>query len=119
MTKQAKAAIGELEDNTSADPKYGGQRQRSHENIFHTLLHSKSLSAEEKEADRIAQEAFVVIVAGGETTARVLTTATFHLLDNRNTALKKLQQELDGVFEAAETTAPLKILEQLPWLVGE
>ncbi|MCJ1440789.1 MAG: hypothetical protein MMC23_001275 [Stictis urceolatum] len=118
MTKQAKAAIGELEDNTSADPKYGGQRQRSHENIFHTLLHSKSLSAEEKEADRIAQEAFVVIVAGGETTARVLTTATFRLLDNRNTALKKLRQELDGVFEAAETTAPLKILEQLPWLTA-
>lgn len=87
-------------------------------NIFHSILRSKILSSIEKEEDRIAQEAFVVLVAGGETTAQVLTTATFHLLANKDTALLRLKDELNGIMLDPEIQVSLKILEQLPWLVS-
>ena len=39
--------------------------------VFHTIL-SSNLPVAEKRQDRIAQEGFLVLVAGGETTVRVL-----------------------------------------------
>ena len=84
--------------------------------VFESILASKGLSDEEKQEDRIAQEGFVVLVAGGETTARVLTTATYHLLANQ-TALHKLREEIATVMVTPETQVDVKTLEQLPWLV--
>lgn len=87
-------------------------------NIFESILASKILSVQEKQANRVAQEAFVVLVAGGETTARVLTTATFHILANRETVLLRLKEELTTAMTNPDTHVDMKTLEQLPWLVS-
>lgn len=85
--------------------------------IFNSIL-SSSLVPEEKGTSRIAQEGFVVVVAGGETTARVLTTATFHLLANRDTALLRLKRELALAMPDPDARIDMKTLEHLPWLVS-
>lgn len=87
-------------------------------NVFESILANKGLSAAEKGKNRIAQEGFVVLVAGGETTARVLTTATYHLLANPETALLKLKEELTFIMPDPDTQVDVKTLEQLPWLVS-
>ena len=87
-------------------------------NIFESILTSKILSAQEKRANRVAQEGFVVLVAGGETTARVLITATFHILANRETVLLRLKDELATAMADPDTQVDMKQLEQLPWLVS-
>lgn len=87
-------------------------------NIFESILASKVLSAREKKANRVAQEGFVVLVAGGETTARVLTTATFHILANKETVLPRLEEELATAISHPDAQVDMKILEQLPWLVS-
>ena len=87
-------------------------------NIFESILASKILSVQEKQANRVAQEAFVVLVAGGETTARVLTTATFHILANRETVLLRLKEELTTAMTDPDENIDMKTLEQLPWLVS-
>ena len=60
----------------------------------------------------------MIVVAGGETTAQVLTIATFHLLANRDTALLQLKRELALVMPEADARIDMKTLEQLPWLVS-
>lgn len=86
-------------------------------NIFQSIL-SSSLPADEKRRDRLAQEGFVLMSAGGETTARTLATATFHLLANAGTALRALKMELATVMEDSSSRPDLSTLERLPWLVG-
>ncbi|OQE05163.1 hypothetical protein PENVUL_c026G07851 [Penicillium vulpinum] len=80
--------------------------------LFHALLDSK-LPAEEKVAGRLSQEVFTVISAGGETTARNLTTVTFHLLNNPY-KLQKLRDELNRL--DPEGTATLVEYEAMPYL---
>ncbi|CAD6568443.1 MAG: hypothetical protein ASARMPRED_001717 [Alectoria sarmentosa] len=87
-------------------------------NVFESILASKVLPTKEKEANRIAQEGFVVLVAGGETTARVLTTATFHILAKKETVLLRLKEELATVMVDPDTQVDVKTLEQLPWLTA-
>lgn len=59
------------------------EKEESHDGkaktIFHGILQS-SLPDSEKTSARMADEAFVLIVAGGETTARVATTILAHLV---------------------------------------
>lgn len=86
-------------------------------NLFRSILSSSSLGLAEKDSRRIAQEAFVAIVAGGETTGRVLTTATFFVLANRAAVLPRLVAELKSVMPEADAKPTLKELEKLPWLV--
>ena len=82
------------------------------------MLASKSLPEKEKEEARIAQEGFAVLVAGVETTAQVLTGATFHILANKTTVLPRLKEELSAVMMHTDTQVDVKSLEQLPWLVS-
>ena len=89
----------------------------SRANLFHCILSSSNLSAAEKDYRRIAQEAFVAIVAGGETTGRVLATGTFHILANRACVLPQLRLELRSIMPDPSTRPTLKELERLPWLV--
>ncbi|KAL9050776.1 MAG: hypothetical protein Q9162_006427 [Coniocarpon cinnabarinum] len=80
---------------------------RSNEDVF------------EKSNERVAQEGLVVIGAGGETVSRVLSCATFHILDNPGT-LARLTEELDGAFEKRSNVQfDLKKLEELVWLVSK
>lgn len=86
--------------------------------LFESILTSKSISDGDKQSQRVAQEGFVVIVAAGETTARMLTTATFHILANKDTVLPKLQQELNEAIPDPSIRVTLLTLEKLPWLVS-
>ena len=83
--------------------------------IFQLIL-SSSLPESEKRRDRIAQEGATVFVAGAETTARVLTTATYHLLANED-VLIRLQEELRKATPDPSMDFDLKKAERLPWLV--
>ncbi|KAK8115745.1 hypothetical protein PG984_012247 [Apiospora sp. TS-2023a] len=85
-------------------------------NIFRTVLASKKLDEPEKRYGRIAQEAFVALVAGGETTARALTIMTYHVLANREKVLPRLLEELRTVMPSGEERPSLAQLECLPWL---
>lgn len=116
LYSQAKAVVGDASSEMSPSAKVTTSSKGS--NIFRSILTNKNLSQKEKTPDRITQEGFVVLVAGGETTARVLTTATYHLLANIDTALLPLKIELAGVMEQYDTKVPVKVLEQLPWLVS-
>ncbi|KAL9042704.1 MAG: hypothetical protein Q9180_000406 [Flavoplaca navasiana] len=86
-------------------------------NLFQCLLESKHLSSMEKKRDRITQEAFVVLVAGSETTARMLTSTIYHLLANSKTALARLKEELASELGDTNPRVSVKELEQLPWLL--
>lgn len=118
MDKQANAAIRESQSDLSEKPTPLTNIKASRSvSVFESILASKGLSPKEKEPDRLAQEGFVVLVAGGETTARVLTTATYHLLANRGCALQRLKDELTTIMVEPDTQVAVKDLEQLPWLV--
>jgi cytochrome P450 len=82
--------------------------------LFHALLDS-TLQPEEKAANRLSQEVFTVIVAGGETTAKNLATITFHLLKDPE-KLQKLREELNRL--DPNGTASLVEYEAMPYLVG-
>jgi cytochrome P450 len=84
----------------------------THRTIFHELRDS-SLPASEKTVDRLCDEGQILTGAGSETTAKVLTTATFYLLD-RKYCFSKLRRELTEVAPAADTWSKLS---QLPYLV--
>lgn len=85
--------------------------------MFKVILESQSLPEVEKQQKRIAQEAFVIMSAGGETTSRVLTTASFFLLSNKKTILARLKMELASVMVDPSMPADLKVIEKLQWLV--
>ncbi|KAJ6002330.1 cytochrome P450 [Penicillium canescens] len=82
--------------------------------LFHAFLES-TLPPEEKAADRLSQEVFTVVVAGGETTARNLATITFHLLNNPK-KLQKLREELNHL--DPDRTASLVDYESMPYLTS-
>ena len=84
--------------------------------IFNHLLLSK-LPAEEKTQKRLGEEAFSIIAAGGETVARTLTIATYHLLANPAT-LEKLRVELRAFLPDTSSNLSLENAEKLPWLVS-
>ena len=86
-------------------------------NILHHILES-NLPAEEKMTRRMGEEAFTVIAAGGETVARTLTTAAYHLVANPS-MLQKLRAELREVQPDPREHTELQQLEQLPYLVSE
>lgn len=85
-------------------------------NFLHTVLNS-GLPPQEKRRQRISQEAFSIIAAGGETVARTLTTATYHLLSNR-LILERLRNELRGVQTDPWSPMEVQKLEHLPYLVS-
>ncbi|KAI3324236.1 cytochrome P450 [Xylariaceae sp. AK1471] len=86
--------------------------------LYQTILSNKALPRSEKSFDRMAQEAFVTIVAGGETTGRVLTTATYYILASQIDVLPRLKKELIEVMPQATTQVPVHVLEGLPYLTA-
>ena len=67
-------------------------------------IYESSLPAPEKELERLAQEAFVVISAGGETTSRILSMVIFHVVSNPH-VLQRLQEEIMAAMPDA-TSSP-------------
>ena len=66
--------------------------------------------------ERLAQEGFVMIAAGGETTSRVLSVAFFHIISNPR-VLRRLQEEITTVIPDATILPSAKTLEELIYLV--
>jgi cytochrome P450 len=84
--------------------------------IFHTVLES-NLSASEKQVPRVTDEAFVMVVAGGETTARAISNTLFHLLSNPGWK-GRVVAEIDQVMPEPATLPHVSVLEQLPLLTA-
>lgn len=80
MHKKANKAAGDSRNHLTSKHTELSDGIAKPTSVFESILASNTLSDEEKGANRIAQEGLVVLVAGGETTARVLTAATFHIL---------------------------------------
>lgn len=66
----------------------------------------------------MAQEGFVLLGAGGDTSSRTLTNTLYHILANRQSVLIPLMEELRPLFPSAIARPPLRDLEQLPFLVS-
>ena len=123
MLQQAKAVIREFSEASLGDridkpPSQSSMKTDSGMDAFQAIISCESLPAQEKQEDRIAQEAFNLLVAAGATTAVVLTTATYHLLMDQNDYLARLKEELEGVMKDPCTRVDVQTLEQLPWLVS-
>ncbi|PQE07536.1 cytochrome P450 protein [Rutstroemia sp. NJR-2017a BBW] len=107
VKEQAYAYINSAQDTKSRDSK-------SQYTLFDAIRDS-SLPPNEKSIDRLAHEAFVVIVAGGETTARSLAFAMYHIHANPR-VLERLLEELTTAIPNATTPPSMKSLEKLPYL---
>ena len=83
--------------------------------LFDEILDS-DLPPAEKDITRLGDDGIVVIGAAGETVSRVLSTATFHLL-NQEWILKKLLKEMAVLMPTPDSVPSLLELEKLPWLV--
>ncbi|KAM0253654.1 hypothetical protein ACHAQJ_007166 [Trichoderma viride] len=97
-----------------ADTKANLGTKRTRINLFTEAL--DRLPEEEKETQRLADEALVVITAGSETTSRALATMIYHVLENPRIH-SKLLQELDAVIPDAGRETSYAALEVQPYLV--
>ncbi|KAI9760261.1 MAG: hypothetical protein M4579_001775 [Chaenotheca gracillima] len=82
--------------------------------VFHAILDSP-LPPSEKTVARMGDEGFGLIAAGGDTAARILSTATFHLLSNPE-ALARLKEELRQLMPDPQQLPSVVRLEEAPWL---
>ncbi|KAK5142179.1 hypothetical protein LTR04_002316, partial [Oleoguttula sp. CCFEE 6159] len=88
--------------------------EKMHKTIFEELRDS-NLPPQEKTIERLMDEGFILIGAGGETTAQTLAVLTYHLLNNPP-ILKKLRAELIEAMPEPDTPVSWQKLEQLPYL---
>lgn len=84
--------------------------------LFQTIRNS-SLPAHEKDIHRLAQEAFSVIVAGGETTARMLESGIFYIVTTPS-VLKRFQDEAVRIMPDVSKTPSAKALEEVSYVVS-
>ena len=87
----------------------------SRKTIF-DCLNDPSVPLEERTPRRLEDEGLVVLLAGSETTARVLTLAAFYIYQN-TPLITKLREELRLVMPTSTMEASWTQLEQLPHLV--
>lgn len=96
----------------SANEKEKQPAQEKAKTTFHGIMQS-NIPTSEKTIGRLSDEAFVLIVADGETTARVLTVILSHLLQNKN-LLARLRAELDKVVNP--NLPESRLLEDVPMM---
>lgn len=84
--------------------------------IFHAI-DSSSLPAQEKPLARLAQEGFVLIAAGTDSTSRALTYAIYHLLANSD-LLDRLQTELSTIMPVKTSQSELRSASE-PAILGK
>ncbi len=85
-----------------------------HPTIFHTLLQS-SLPPKEKSAERLRDEAQLIVGAGLLTTSWALSVASFHIINNIG-IFEKLRNELVKAMPDPLQLMKWPDLEQLPYL---
>ncbi|KAF2272646.1 benzoate 4-monooxygenase cytochrome P450 [Westerdykella ornata] len=93
----------------------GEKGEGEYESIFSTLRDSEALPPEEKSVQRWVDEGFVLLAAGGETTAKTLSETLYYLLRNPET-LERLRAELKTMMLKTTELATWAQLEQLPYL---
>lgn len=86
--------------------------------IISSLLSSPTLPPAEKLSPRIHSEATMLILAGTESTAKVLTVTTYHLLANP-LILSRLRAELSGLGNIPSTATSLLRLPYLSACINE
>jgi cytochrome P450 len=101
----------------SAKDAAGQESTPAKPNLYQTILSYSGLDEQEKQPERISQEGFVLLVAGSDTTARILTNGVFYVLSDRTNILPRLQKELLKVMPEPDMKASWQDLEQLSWLV--
>lgn len=84
--------------------------------VIISALTDPNVPAEEKTIDRLLDEGQTIIFAGVDTTARALSVAMFHLLNDKR-HLQKLRQELNSLSKQAGQTWTAAQLEALPFMV--
>ncbi|PKY00826.1 cytochrome P450 [Aspergillus campestris IBT 28561] len=104
---------GTILDTWKGEKSKGTGKQKT---IFDTLC-DPSLPAEERTLDRIRDEALVILAAGTETTARVLTIGFFHIYRDPS-ILQKLRDEIKQVMPQPTDRVSLAQLEKLPYLTA-
>ena len=85
--------------------------------IFHSILSSPSLPAREKGLKRLTDEGAILLIAGSETPAKVLSLILFHLTSNPRT-IQRLRTELDVAKASSADSLGLTQLEQLPYMTA-
>ncbi|KAL8789277.1 MAG: hypothetical protein Q9213_001200 [Squamulea squamosa] len=80
-------------------------------------IRASALPPSEKGVHRLAQEGFTVVVAGGETSARILAFGIFYIMSHLH-VLRRLQIELDTAIPDASEIPPVRVLEDLTYLAA-
>ena len=88
----------------------------AHPVIFHEILQSK-LPESDKTVSHLREEAFTIIGAGTVTTARILSVLIYYLIASPR-ILRKLKAELKSAIPDPDTSIPIEVLENLPYLVA-
>jgi cytochrome P450 len=91
------------------------QRNFSKPTIIESLEH-ESIPENERTPDRIGDECLLLLFAGTETSARVLSTIMYHLLSNL-AIFSRLREEVIRVMPTPSHYPTLSDLESLPYLV--
>ncbi|KAL8966025.1 MAG: hypothetical protein Q9183_003559 [Haloplaca sp. 2 TL-2023] len=78
-------------------------------------IQNSPLPLHEKSVQRLAEEGFVIISAGSETTSRALSITMFHILSNAR-VLDRLREEIQTVMPDVARLPSAKSLEQLQYL---
>jgi len=84
--------------------------------LFYGIVRS-SIPPQEKSFERLAQEAFVFLFAGSDTSSHALSHALYYLVAN-STVLERLRQELSTVMPNPKFKPELKVLEGLPFFTA-
>lgn len=95
--------------------KHDASNQAKHMTIFHAIKDS-DLPPEEKSLNRLLGEAFVLVGAGTETTARTLSVLHFYILSNP-TIYERLIQELRKAMPKVDSHITIEQAQHMPYLV--
>ncbi|OIW31159.1 cytochrome P450 [Coniochaeta ligniaria NRRL 30616] len=112
MKRDIRAQIGEIKETENTER---WQFDVDHPTVFHEMLGSKVLPAEEKTVGRLAQEGQILVQGGTLTTSWTLAVATFHLLERPET-LGKLRDALFAAMPDPAEVVPLAELEGIAYL---
>ncbi|KAE8153238.1 cytochrome P450 [Aspergillus avenaceus] len=93
-----------------------GKNTKSTKTIFDYIC-DPAIPPEERSLARVKDEAFIFLLAGTESTARVLTTGAFWIYRDRS-LLQKVRDELKPIMPEPTTRVPLTQLEKLPYLTA-
>ncbi|CAG9972528.1 unnamed protein product, partial [Clonostachys byssicola] len=91
------------------------EKPSSFRELFRTILSSPVINDEEKKPERIAQEAFAVMVAGNDAIMWTFATGTYYILANKEKIMPRLREELLKVMPDPHDRPSVTELEQLPW----